>query len=88
MDKFKEFDLNLRGEIDVKGKGKMTTYWLIGMKKQNQRFNNFGTEMSNEFKIDINEEYLTETNSQPNNNSSNISFEEDTSMVQTSVQTN
>nr|XP_027196215.1 atrial natriuretic peptide receptor 1-like [Dermatophagoides pteronyssinus] len=35
LDKFVEFDLVLRGEIDVKGKGKMTTYWLQGMKKNN-----------------------------------------------------
>ncbi|KPM03516.1 guanylate cyclase C-like protein 1 [Sarcoptes scabiei] len=32
LDSFREFDLSLRGEIDVKGKGKMTTYWLQGMK--------------------------------------------------------
>lgn len=95
MDKFQEFDLSLRGEIDVKGKGKMTTYWLIGMRKQNQRFaninnieNKFAAEMSNDFAIDDSQqEYLTETKIQPNN-STNISFEDDFSMAPSSVQTN
>ncbi|KAF7642173.1 hypothetical protein LDENG_00263170, partial [Lucifuga dentata] len=26
------YELQLRGEIEVKGKGKMNTYWLIGHK--------------------------------------------------------
>ena len=34
-----EFELDLRGEIDVKGKGKMTTYWLKGMIKQKNNNN-------------------------------------------------
>ena len=31
LDKSNDFELSLRGDIDVKGKGKMTTYWLNGV---------------------------------------------------------
>ncbi|CAH1784662.1 unnamed protein product [Owenia fusiformis] len=30
LDKFKGFEIDLRGDITVKGKGEMTTYWLTG----------------------------------------------------------
>ncbi|GLG93655.1 Receptor-type guanylate cyclase Gyc76C [Gryllus bimaculatus] len=33
LDKFQSFNLELRGEVEMKGKGKLTTYWLIGEKK-------------------------------------------------------
>ncbi|XP_077865835.1 atrial natriuretic peptide receptor 2-like, partial [Saccoglossus kowalevskii] len=32
LSKFQEFELTLRGEVKVKGKGSMTTYWLISYK--------------------------------------------------------
>ena len=32
---FSTFDIELRGEIEVKGKGLMKTYWLKGDKSQN-----------------------------------------------------
>lgn len=32
LDTFGTFELELRGEVEMKGKGKITTYWLIGEK--------------------------------------------------------
>ncbi|XP_050546454.1 atrial natriuretic peptide receptor 1 isoform X1 [Daktulosphaira vitifoliae] len=32
LDTFGTFDLELRGEVEMKGKGKVTTYWLLGEK--------------------------------------------------------
>uniref|UniRef100_A0A671QMZ9 Guanylate cyclase n=1 Tax=Sinocyclocheilus anshuiensis TaxID=1608454 RepID=A0A671QMZ9_9TELE len=32
LDEFGYFDLQLRGDVEMKGKGKMTTYWLLGEK--------------------------------------------------------
>lgn len=40
LDKTSDFELSLRGEIDVKGKGKMTTYWLVGLTDQANNNNN------------------------------------------------
>ena len=40
LDKTDEFELSLRGEIDVKGKGKMTTYWLMGLTDEANLNNN------------------------------------------------
>lgn len=48
LDKLSEFDLVLRGEIDVKGKGKMTTYWLQGMKtNHHQHLNGSNSNVEN-----------------------------------------
>lgn len=33
LDTFGSFELELRGEVEMKGKGKVTTYWLLGEKK-------------------------------------------------------
>ncbi|XP_043286656.1 atrial natriuretic peptide receptor 1-like isoform X4 [Venturia canescens] len=35
LDTFGTFDLRCRGEVTLKGKGKMTTYWLVGEKPIN-----------------------------------------------------
>ncbi|XP_044004854.1 atrial natriuretic peptide receptor 1-like isoform X4 [Aphidius gifuensis] len=35
LDKFGTFELCCRGEVTLKGKGKMTTYWLVGEKPLN-----------------------------------------------------
>lgn len=35
LDKEPGFRLVLRGEVEMKGKGKQTTYWLKGYKDQN-----------------------------------------------------
>ncbi|OXU27505.1 hypothetical protein TSAR_011271 [Trichomalopsis sarcophagae] len=40
LDTFGTFDLLCRGEVTLKGKGKMTTYWLIGEKPLPQLENN------------------------------------------------
>ena len=34
LDKFQTFEIEERGELEVKGKGKMTTYWLTGEVKE------------------------------------------------------
>lgn len=33
LDTFQSFQLELRGEVEMKGKGKLTTYWLLGEAK-------------------------------------------------------
>jgi len=33
LDTFGSFEVELRGEVEMKGKGKVTTYWLLGEKK-------------------------------------------------------
>ncbi|XP_042913598.1 atrial natriuretic peptide receptor 1 [Parasteatoda tepidariorum] len=35
LDAFNTFKLELRGEVEMKGKGKQTTYWLLGEEKMN-----------------------------------------------------
>lgn len=37
LDTFETFELELRGEVEMKGKGKITTYWLLGEKKPQQQ---------------------------------------------------
>ncbi len=37
LDKFGTFNLELRGDIELKGKGKVTTYWLHGSTEKDLR---------------------------------------------------
>ncbi|XP_011872012.1 PREDICTED: atrial natriuretic peptide receptor 1 isoform X2 [Vollenhovia emeryi] len=37
LDKFGTFDLELRGEVELKGKGRVTSYWLTGCSEPNSR---------------------------------------------------
>lgn len=37
LDKFGTFNLELRGEVEVKGKGNLTTYWLLGCSEPDPR---------------------------------------------------
>ncbi|EFN64674.1 Atrial natriuretic peptide receptor A [Camponotus floridanus] len=37
LDKFKTFDLELRGEVELKGKGRVTSYWLTGCSEPDSR---------------------------------------------------
>ncbi|XP_050313184.1 atrial natriuretic peptide receptor 1-like isoform X2 [Anthonomus grandis grandis] len=36
LERVGQFEIELRGEVELKGKGKMTTYWLIGEKEGNK----------------------------------------------------
>lgn len=37
LDKFGTFDLELRGEVELKGKGRVTSFWLIGCSEPDSR---------------------------------------------------
>lgn len=37
LDKFGTFDLELRGEVELKGKGRVTSYWLRGCSEPDLR---------------------------------------------------
>ncbi|XP_071559904.1 atrial natriuretic peptide receptor 1 isoform X3 [Temnothorax nylanderi] len=37
LDKFRTFDLELRGEVELKGKGRVTSYWLTGCSEPDSR---------------------------------------------------
>jgi atrial natriuretic peptide receptor A len=37
LDKFGTFQLELRGEVELKGKGCVTTYWLLGCSEPDPR---------------------------------------------------
>lgn len=38
LDKFGTFRLELRGEVELKGKGVVTTYWLVGCSEPDPRY--------------------------------------------------
>jgi atrial natriuretic peptide receptor A len=37
LDKFGTFELELRGEVELKGKGRVTTHWLLGCSEPDPR---------------------------------------------------
>lgn len=37
FDKFGTFELELRGDVELKGKGKVTTYWLVSSTEPDPR---------------------------------------------------